>query len=138
MILQITITLLVLILIITVCYLLIKRAKIKKQILEEERAKQESIKKSMGLEKNPKSPKESIIILNKIAREFFREYLKNKHQETYTEIEEGLKKKKEAEMVKFCENMNYLLYSGKEIKKEDSLKMIELFNNIIRKSKTNN
>lgn len=135
MILETTIIVLLIILIITVIILTIKKINLKKQLEQEEALKQESIKKTMGVEKNPKNPKESLIILNKIAREFFREYLKNKHQETYSEIEESLKKKKETDMVNFCEEMNYLLYSGKEIKKEDSLKMIEKFNSIVIKNK---
>ena len=133
---EIIISTLIVILLIVLVFLIMKRRKIKEQEKQKQEEKKKEITKSIGLEKNPKNYRESLIMLNKMAKEFFKEYLKNKHQETYAEIEEALKKKKEKYMVDFCEEMNYLLYSGKEIKKEDSIRMMEKFNVIIAKSKS--
>jgi biopolymer transport protein ExbB/TolQ len=111
--------------------LYLKRArKAKKQEIEEKQ-KQEFLKKNLGLNREIKNPKESLLTLNKIAREFFREYLRSRHEENFTEIEEALKKKKHSEAAKFCEDMNYLLYSGKPVKKEDAIKMINDFDSIM-------
>ena len=40
-------------------------------------------------------------------------------------------------MVDFCDEMSYLLYSGKEVKKEDSLRMISKFNLILKEKAGN-
>lgn len=135
MILEAVILILAIIAIILILIFINVRRKKKIEQLQEAEKKQKTIGKYIGLNESLKNPKESLISLNKIAREFFKEYLNQKHIETYSEIEDELIKRKEKSMMGFCENMNYLLYSGKTIAKEDALLMINQFNDILRDKK---
>jgi hypothetical protein len=105
----------------------------KKEKKEEE--KKESIEKSIKLEGKASTPEESLMMLNHISKKFFKEYLNEKKEMTYIEMAEKLKNKKYKKMSEFCENMDYFLYSGTKVTKEDALKMINDFSAIVNKIK---
>lgn len=106
----------------------------KKKKVEEQKTnvKTQILKEMHGLDKKIKNPKQSLSALNKIAREFFKQYLKEKEEDTYVELEELLRKKKNIQMIDFCEKMDNLLYSGKTITKSQALEMISQFRNLLK------
>ena len=100
-----------------------------------EKEKKEILEKSIKLEGKASTPEESLIILNNISKKFFKEYLHEKKEMTYLEMAEKLKSKKYQKMAEFCEKMDYLLYSGVKINREEALKMIDIFSEIVNKAK---
>jgi hypothetical protein len=121
-----TILLLVLIISIIAIKILKKNMKeAKKEISEQKVAKRNEIK----------NPKDSLLNLNKVSKEFFKKYLNTKSELTYSELSKILKKKKENDMADFCDKLDFLLYSGKVIKKEQVLELINSFLEVTRKAK---
>lgn len=115
-----------------------KEAQEKKKIRDSKDIHKIALKEMLGIDRKIKNPKESLLILKKVAREFFKNYLKLDKQDTCVEIEELLEKKNQQEMLKFCRKMEILLYSGKEVTKSEALDMIEDFRNILKHKQRNN
>jgi len=105
----------------------------KKKEIEEQKRK--NIEKSLAFEGKAKTPKESLMMLNDIAKKFFKDYFNEKKEMTYLEIIEKLRGKKDQKTAGFCEKMDYLLYSRIEINKENALEMINEFDNIVKRAK---
>jgi len=109
-----------------------------KQLNREEKKgkeKREFLENSIKLEGKASTPEESLITLNHISKKFFKEYLNEKKEMTYLEMAEKLKNKKDSKMAEFCKKIDYFLYSGAKINKEDALKMINDFSEIVNKAK---
>jgi len=83
--------------------------------------------------KNVKTSREGILALNKITKDFFREYLKLKGELTLKEISEVLRSKNDEESAAFCDKLDYLIYSGKEINKAESVQLIGEFIEITKR-----
>ena len=134
---MITLTITLIVLSVLVLILVLILFKIKQLNREEKKEKEERevIEKSIKLEGKASTPEESLTTLNSISKKFFKEYLNEKKEMTYLEMAEKLKNKKYPKMSKFCEKMDYLLYSGTKISKEDALKMINEFSEIVEKAK---
>jgi len=112
-----------------------------RQLNQEEKKKKERrefLEKSIKLEGRAKTPKESLIMLRDISKKFFKDYFNENKERTYLEIAEKLKSKKEQKMAEFCEKMDYLIYSGAEISKENALEMINEFDSIVKSAKGHN
>ena len=103
--------------------LILKR---KRQVHETKQSK-EAFNKIKGKDKKVESPRESLEHLNKLSKDFFKNYLQLKTELTYSEIAEILKQKKDYVLADFCERMDSYLYSGKDITKEEVLAMINQF-----------
>lgn len=110
-------------------------SKAKKIKEDKKQENQNTIKRILNINRKIKNPKESLLALNKISKDFFKLYLKDEDQETYSEMETALRKKGKIEMAEFCEKLDYLLYSGKEITKAQAIEMIEEFTKIIKHKK---
>jgi len=95
----------------------------------------EALKKIKGTSKKVETPEESLSHLNKLALDFFKNYLKIKHEITFREIAEILKVKRENHLAEFCDKMEYSLYSGKNVSKKDALSLIEEFIEITKHHK---
>jgi biopolymer transport protein ExbB/TolQ len=108
---------------------IVKRKKVQEQ---QDNAKKVLLKEMHKVNKKIKNPKESLLELNKVAKEFFREYLKENKEDTYVELEQLLKRKNQKDMIGFCEKMDFLLYSGKPVTKSQALEMIEELRKIIK------
>jgi hypothetical protein len=97
----------------------------------------EKNKKSKELKKTgqntKKEKKEDIVSFDKKVRNFFRRYLNEKSEMNYSEISEKLKIKNKHDLAKFCDNMNYCLYSGSEIKEPELENLKKQYNQIIKK-----
>jgi hypothetical protein len=131
---MITIILIIIILLLLVSaliFLLLKIRQVKHEEKEDEE-KRELLEKSIKLEGKARTPKESLVMLHNISGKFFKGYINDKKEMTYLEMAKRLKNQK---MSKFCERMDYLLYSGTKITKEDALEMINDFNEIINNAK---
>ena len=104
---------------------------------EEKRGKEkrEFLEKSIKLEGKASTPEESLITLNHISKKFFKEYLNEKKEMTYLEMAEKLKNKKDSKIAEFCKKMDYFLFSGTKITKEDAIKMVNEFSEIVKKAK---
>ena len=96
-------------------------SKAKKIKEDKKQENQNTIKRILNINRKIKNPKESLLALNKISKDFFKLYLKDEDQETYSEMETALRKKGKIEMAEFCEKLDYLLYSGKEITKAQAI-----------------
>jgi len=132
MIIQIILTTLIITILLIVLIIIYKKAE-KARIKKQEAIKREDLmEKSFGVDKTIKNPLESLHSLNKIAKRFFKEYLKEKYELTYREFAEKFKLKKDPYTANFCEKMNYLLYSGKKVSREEVLDMIEEFYKIVK------
>jgi len=110
-------------------------SKAKKIKEDKKQENQNTIKRILNINRKIKNPKESLLAMNKISKDFFKLYLKDEDQETYSEMETALRKKGKIEMAEFCEKLDYLLYSGKEITKAQAIEMIEEFTKIIKHKK---
>jgi hypothetical protein len=77
--------------------------------------------------KKTSNPKENLYSLNRLSREFFKHYLNLKSELTYLEIAKILRDKNKPHEAEYCEELESLLYSGREIKKEVVLKLIQQF-----------
>jgi hypothetical protein len=102
------------------------RVKSKNKAIEEKHSK-EAYNQVKGTKINIKTPKESLDSLNKLAKNFFKNYLNTKGELNYIEIAELLNKKNESSLADFCKKMDYYLYSGKEITKSEALEMVNNF-----------
>lgn len=129
------ITLVVFLLLVIALIFILLRIRQLNQEEKKEKEKREFLEKSIKLEGKASTPEESLIILNNISKKFFREYINEKKEMTYLEMAEKLKNKKNQRMSEFCEKMDYFLYSGTKITKEDALKMINEFSEIVNKAK---
>jgi len=98
-----------------------------KNKVKQKQESNEAYNKVRGNKTKIETPRESLESLNKLAKNFFKNYLRLKSELTYLEISEILRKKKESSLVDFCERMDYYLYSGKEITKPEVLAMINQF-----------
>jgi len=123
-----------LLLVIALVLVLLKMRQLNREV-KVDKERREILEKSIKLEGKATTPKESLIILNNISKKFFKEYINEKKEITYLEMAEKLRTKKYQKMAEFCEKMDYFLYSGTEINKEDALKMINEFSEIVNKAK---
>ncbi|MBM3247398.1 hypothetical protein FJZ17_02575 [Candidatus Pacearchaeota archaeon] len=87
----------------------------------------EALRKIKGTSKKVESPKESLEHLSKLSKDFFKNYLKIRNETTFKEMAEILKRKNEPSLAEFCEKMEFQLYSGKEINKQEVLGLIDQF-----------
>lgn len=117
------------ILIVLLLMLIIVRKKVKKDI---EKNQQRTIEKMQWFSKKIKSPKESLLVLNHVAKDFFKAYLRNKSELTYREMSAILRNKKKDIWADFCDEMDYHLYSGKEVSRSEALTLINSFISIVR------
>jgi uncharacterized protein YeeX (DUF496 family) len=99
----------------------------RKRHSHETKQSKEAFNKIKGKDKKVESPRESLEHLNKLSKDFLRNYLKLKSELTYSEIAEILRQKKDYVLADFCDRLDSYLYSGKEIKKEEVLAMINQF-----------
>jgi len=133
--LTIIVTLAILLLLVLALIFILLRIRQLKQEEKKVNEKREFLEKSIKLDGKASTPRESLMILSNISKKFFKEYLNEKKEMTYLEFADKLKKKKEQKMSDFSEKMDYLLYSGTDIGKEDALKMINDFSEIVNKAK---
>lgn len=101
----------------------IKRAK--KRI--NHRQSVEALKKVKGTNKKVESANESLIHLNKLSKDFFKNYLRIKNEITFKEMAEILRRKNESSLAEFCDKMEFYLYSGRSITKPEVLGLIDQF-----------
>jgi len=130
----ITILIVLLVLVLALIFILLKIRQLNKNV-KKEKEQRELLEKSIKLEGKANTPEESLMMLNQISKKFFKEYINEKKEMTYLEMAEKLKNKKYPKMSEFCEKMDYLLYSGVKINKEDAIKMINDFSEIVDKAK---
>jgi hypothetical protein len=88
---------------------------------------QEAYAKIRGKKVRIETAQESLESLNRLAKDFFKNYLKLKNELTYQEISEILRNKKDISLADFCDRINYYLYSGKPITKQESIALINQF-----------
>lgn len=127
----ITILLIVIAIILLILLYFIKKAKKNHKHKES----LEVLRKIKGTTKRVETPEESLAHLNKLALDFFKNYLKIKHEITFVEIAEILKAKKEYKLAEFCDKMEYNLYSGSQVNKKRVLSLIEEFIDITKHHK---
>jgi len=130
----IIILIVLLVLVLALIFILLKIRQLNKEV-KKEKEQRDTLEKSIKLEGNAKTPEESLMMLNHISKKFFKEYINEKKEMTYLEMAEKLKNNKYPKMSEFCERMDYLLYSGAKISKEDALNMITDFSEIVNKAK---
>ena len=94
MIVQLTILVISIIILAVISFIVSRKIRRKEAEIIIHQKEEENIKRKLGIDKDIKNPKESLISLNKIAREFFKHYLKERTSETLGEIEEELKKRR--------------------------------------------
>ena len=121
MLLQIILTLIAIVLVVILITL---KSKNKKKMNKET---QEEYIRVKGKKEKIENVRESLESLNRLAKNFFKDYLNIKNELTYSEIVEILKKKNEPSLVDFCIRMDLYLYSGKEISKTEVVAMINQF-----------
>lgn len=102
------------------------KVKSKNKALEEKETR-ETYNEVRGTKDKVETPKASLESLNKLAKNFFKNYLHTKSELNYLEISELLDKKNESALADFCKKMEYYLYSGKEITKQEALEMVNNF-----------
>ena len=78
---------------------------------------------------------EQLIFLDKKVKEFFKTKTNENKKLTYTEIIKELKQKNNMAPIPFCKKMNYYLYSGKNITKNDVKNLENHFKKITNKEK---
>lgn len=61
--------------------------------------------------KKTSNPKENLYSLNRLSREFFKQYLNLKSELTYLEIAKILRDKNKPHEAEYCEELESLLYS---------------------------
>jgi hypothetical protein len=91
------------------------------------RESSEALKKIKGTDKKVENSNESLNHLNKLSKDFFKNYLKIKNEITFKEMAEILRRKNEPNLAEFCEKMELYLYSGKQVSKQEVLEMIDHF-----------
>lgn len=82
--------------------------------------------------KKLKPNNESLEALNKLAKDFFKERFNMVYSLTYLDLAENFKKKKQEDIVEFCNLMTHLTYSGKKSVLEIK-KAMNLFSDILNK-----
>jgi len=111
-----------------------RRKRIKKH--NEELARREAIKKSWGLDKSIKNPRQNLLILKRMASDFLNQRQQHQPHHPYQPHQpHHLKKEKEEQIMKmgdFNKEMDNLLYSNKEPSKQDALRMIVRLHEIIK------
>ena len=71
--------------------------------------------------------------LNKLARDFFKEYFNMPQSKTYLELEKDFIKQDKKEYANFCKGMSDINYTGKKSNKLEVRKLIETFYNLVNK-----
>jgi len=87
-----------------------------------------------GIQKLQESPSNALRDfekLNKIARNFFKEYFNLSYNLTYLELEEQFQKKNKPDYAKFSRLMSNANYSGEKITSKDIKQLTNLFSQII-------
>jgi len=80
---------------------------------------------------NVKKPQESLRLLDKLARDFFREAFHIKGPTDYSILEQIFNKKNNKKVKEFCYEMNRYLYAGLEISKKDLQNLITILAEIM-------
>jgi hypothetical protein len=88
-------------------------------------------KKLSELETKQNFNKNDFEILNKLARDFFKERFDLNYTLSYLEISEIFKKEGFDERVQFCNRMAEILYAGDKIDQEEIKKLIHIFQDIV-------
>lgn len=119
--------LVIVILVIVLWVLYYQNKEIYKKLLLEKN-KIASYKKSLQqLSENASpDPKNDLRELNRIARNFFKEYLNLDHNLTYLELSVYFKNQNKQNFAVFCEMMNNLQYSGEAITRNSIIQLISI------------
>src|SRR3989344_4092030 len=117
-----------LILILVLVYKTRKRA-LKRRM---EEAENPYIKEIRKMKRRTKNPRERLRVLNKIAKNFFKEYLETRAEMTYGEIADKLREKGKNAIAGFCHELGYHLYSGRELSDKETDILIKKFENIVQ------
>jgi hypothetical protein len=88
-------------------------------------------KKLSELETKQNFNKNDFEILNKLARDFFKERFDLNYTLSYLEISEIFKKEGLDERVQFCDRMAEILYAGDKIDEEVIKNLIHIFQDIV-------
>jgi len=78
-----------------------------------------------------KTPEKKFNILNKLAKDFFKQYFKLNHNLTYLQLSENFHKKNKEDFSDFCKSMSDLDYSNKKTDKSQVDKLIIFFERLI-------
>jgi len=121
-----TLSIILVALLILILILKRKKKKVEKQY-------RENFFQKVNLVNKIKDPKDSLLTLSKIVKDYLKEYLQEKEGLTYKELSIVLRQKKDEVFANFCDALDYYLYSGIEIKKEIVLRLIDKFIELVRK-----
>lgn len=119
------------ILVIVLAYKARKRA-LKRRM---EEAESPYVKEIRKLKRRTKNSQERLRALNKIAKNFFKEYLETRAEMTYGEIADKLREKGKNAIAGFCHELGYYLYSGRELSDKETDILIRKFENIVQGKK---
>ena len=97
-----------------------------------EEAENPYIKEIRKMKRRTKNPRERLRVLNKIAKNFFKEYLETRAEMTYGEIADKLREKGKNAIAGFCHELGYHLYSGRELSDKETDILIKKFENIVQ------
>jgi len=84
---------------------------------------------------NINTPKESLRLLSKIARNFFREAFHIKGNPEYSELKKYFENKNNRKATQFCDEIVKLIYSKQEVTKEKIQELITILAEIISSNK---
>jgi len=119
------------ILVILIIVLIYKKRKerVMRKKLEEEGSYVGQLEK---LKRRRGNPSESLKLLSKLVKSFFKEYLNTSLEMTYEEIAKRLREKGKIDMAGFCNEISYYLYSNREFSTQDIADLEEKFKRILQ------
>lgn len=128
----------VLILIITMIVLTILQRRMRKKLISKKALEYKSntlIQKIEKLKNSKKSPKATLITLDRLARNYFMEVYRFRKSIEYSDMIHFFTGKDKGKIIDFCKQMLKSLYSGQEIRREDLDQLVADFYLIVQKEK---
>lgn len=102
-----------------------------KERIQKEKSRLVDYKTQIEKLKKEINDRKDIDLLNKIARDFFKERYGLKYSLTYLELAKKFRRQDKEKAAQFCDTMNILIYSGRTINQEDMNKAVEVFSDLI-------
>lgn len=120
-------------------FILIHKIKERKiRVVKEEQEEPEDINllKIKKLKTNRKNPREDLLSLKNIVRDYLKEHYSNINaQASLGETAKNLREKNKTKFADFCDKISYYLYSGEEITKQNIDNLINEFETLTKQKK---
>ena len=125
---------LIIIVLIIIFWVFYKKNKKLFTAISEEEKRLNNYKSSINELKNSAlyEPEKDFKKLNKLARDFFKDYFNLSHNKTYLELEKYFKKQNKTEYANFCRQMSDINYTGEKSNKTQVKILINAFEKIIK------